>query len=241
MPCLRKKKCFAAVCFLLSAALSLSAAGSPQKPQTPAAPGPAIDDPALNRELELQLTLPERPPSPVKKVKKPGPPPKIRWFGPRVQLGYRIGQFACALAPCWYHQFSLMFYPVAFSSPRNIWWRILRFGVGMEGGGETTQERQKSWQRNHHLAGNLSIGVQYPWRVTPYLDWIITLGALHRHIYNKDLFVFAHSLGLEAGAAVYVAGSFNLATSVGWRRWVAKTEPQSMYYDTVTLNFAVGF
>lgn len=218
-----------------------TAFGGPPKKIEPRPSGPLIDDPEMNRELEVQIKLKPRPKVVKKKVKKKKPPPKYRWNGPRVQIGYRIGQFACALKPCWYHQFSIAFYPVAFSNAESMWWRVLRFGIGMEGGGETTQDRKKKWQRNHHLGGLLSIGIQYPWRVTPYLDWIFTLGAIHRHVFNKDLFHFAHSVGLEVGAAVYVAGPFNLAMSVGWRRWVMKTEPDSTYYDTVTVNFTFGF
>lgn len=199
---------------------------------------PTIDDPELDRELENQFSLPVRRLSP-KKPKAALPSP--RFHGPRFQVGYRLSQFACAVEPCWYHQFSLMFYPIAFAKPERLWLRMMRIGLGMEAGGETTQKRDRKLQRNHHMAAQISLGIQYPWRVTPYLDWVLTLGSIHRNIYNKDAFIFAFSSGLDVGGSVFIVGPLNAGLSLGWRRYVMQTKPISMYYDTFVLTLTLGF
>ena len=159
--------------------------------------------------------------------------------GPRVVLAYRLGQFACETGPCWYHQFSLMLYPIAMGDPETPAWKMIRFGIGIEGGGERTQSVGHWWQRHHHLAAVLSAGAQYPARVTPWLDFVVTLGAVHRNLYGKDLFNFAYSMGLDLGAAWFVAGPFNVNASVGWRHWVVNAKPD-IGYDTVTITAGLG-
>ena len=197
--------------------------------------GPLIpDDPGLDRALRQQLRSPA--PPRVEKLKA------LMWrYGSRMNLSYRWGKFACSVSSCAYHQFSLMFYPVAMAAPSSPYWRMLRLGIGVEGGGETTQKRERWWQRNQTLAGVLSLGVQFPYRVTPFFDFIVTMGALHRNIYNKDLFHFTHSVGLEAGVTVFAASWFGVTASLGWRRWVIKVNPKSLYYDTFTVATGVGF
>jgi hypothetical protein len=194
------------------------------------------DDPALNYALRRQM----------KKAPAPKLPLTVRlknsvWrYGPRFSAGYRLNKFACSVGDCWYHQFSIMAYPLAMASLTNPWWRLLRFGLGIEAGGETTQKRERWWQRNQSMYGVISLGMQYPHRVTPFLDFVLTLGAIHRHIYNKDLFHFAHSVGIETGAAVFIWKHFQLGASVGWRRSVIKVDPKSLYYDSFTMNVWLG-
>lgn len=205
----------------------------------PAPPRPPLieDDPALSRALRLQMKEPE-PPEMSAGERLAG----SMWrYGPRFTAGYRLGKLACSVGDCWYHQFSLMFYPLAIATMQNPWWRLVRFGLGVEGGGETEQTRQRWWQRNQTLAGVIALGLQLPHRVTPYVDFVVTMGALHRHIYNKDLFHFVHSVGLEAGAAVFVWRSFLLEASAGWRRSVVKVDPKTLYYDTFTFKIGMGF
>lgn len=200
-----------------------------------AAPKPFIqEDPGLDRALRKQL-------------KKPQPTTSERlarnmWrYGSRLNLAYRWGKFACATSSCPYHQFSLVIYPMAMAAPKGPFWRMVRLGVGLEAGGETTQSREKWWQRNQTIAGVLSLGLQYPYRVTPFVDFIVTLGAIHRNIYNKDLFHFAHSVGIEAGVTVFAASWFGVTASLGWRRWVIKVDPKDLYYDTLTFSTGIGF
>ncbi|MCD6499713.1 MAG: hypothetical protein J7M25_15585 [Deltaproteobacteria bacterium] len=188
-------------------------------------------DPAMNHALVQLLHQAHR--KPHEAWKGPGRQ------GPRAVLAYRLGQFACETRPCWYHQFSLMLYPIAMGDPETAAWKMIRFGIGIEGGGERSQTLGHWWQRHHHLAAVLSLGAQYPARVTPWIDFVVTLGAVHRNLYGKDLFNFAYSTGLEVGAAWFVAGPFNVNASVGWRHWVVNAKPD-IGYDTITITAGLG-
>ncbi len=192
------------------------------------------DDPGLDLALKQQMKTPEK--SRLEKLSD-----RMWQFGPRMTLGYRWSKSACAVSACPFHQFSLVFHPFAIAGPKNPVFRTVRLGIGIEGGGETTQTREKWWSRNHSLAAILSFGVQFPQRVTPFADFVMTLGALHRNIYNQDLFHFAHSMGIEAGVSIFPLSRLQVTAAVGWRRWVIKTDTDSLYYDSFTFITGVGF
>lgn len=192
------------------------------------------DDPGLDLALKQQMQTPEK--GMTEKLSS-----QMWGFGPRMTLGYRWSKSACAVSSCPYHQFSIVFHPIAIAALENPVLRMIRLGIGIEGGGETTQARHKWWSRNHSLAAVISIGFQFPHRVTPFLDFLMTLGALHRNIYNKDLFHFAHSLGIEGGVTVFPLSRLYITAAVGWRRWVIKTSQNSLYYDSFTFMTGIGF
>ncbi len=208
--------------------------GSPRGDEEPARPLPPIPDPDVAHDLQEQFRLP------------PARPPARPWQGPsrqgpKVLVAYRTAQFDCVTRPCWYHQAAFVLYPIALSEPEGASWKLLRLGIGLEGGGEVTQQPEHGWQRHQHLGALLSLGIQYPWRLTPFLDFVATLGAVHRNVYNKDLFEFAFSLGVEAGVSLFLVGSFHVTGTVGWRRWILDTEPTRIYYDSVTATVGLGF
>jgi len=192
------------------------------------------DDPGMDMALKEQL-------KPPKKTAGEMLDHAMWRFGSRMVVGYRWSKFACSVSSCPYHSFSLMFYPVAMAKAESPVWRMIRIGLGLEGGGETTQTREKWWMRNQVLAAVVSLGMQFPYRVTPFIDFVVALGAVHRNIYNKDLFHFTHSLGIEAGATVFPVKWLGLTATLGWRRWVIKTNPDSLYYDTFTFMTGIGF
>ena len=133
----------------------------------------------------------------------------------------------------------IMFYPTAWLDSQGFW-RALRFGIGLVAAGESTQERTKWWQHNFGLEVALALGLQYPARFTPYAEFVLGLGALHRNIYNKDFIEFAYSVGLEAGFEVYLTGHFNLGMAFGWRRSVVNSPGGSFYADSWTLSVGIG-
>jgi hypothetical protein len=158
--------------------------------------------------------------------------------GSRFRFFYRGYQFRCVDKPCLYNGVGIVAYPTAFVDSKGFW-RALRVGIGLAGAGEDTQERTKWWQHNFGIEVILAVGLQYPYIFTPYLEFLVTLGALHRNIYNKDFIDFAYSFGIEAGFEVYLTGHFNLNFSVGWRRSIVDIGEKAMYADSWT--FAVGF
>ncbi|MFH2010102.1 MAG: hypothetical protein ABI333_26125 [bacterium] len=158
--------------------------------------------------------------------------------GSRFRFYYRGYEFRCVDKPCMYNGLGIVAYPTAFLDVTGFW-RALRLGIGLAGAGESTQERTTWWQHNFGLEVILAVGLQYPYRFTPYVELLVTLGALHRNIYNKDFIDFAYSFGIEAGFEVFLTGHFNLNFSVGWRRSIVDIGAKTMFADSWT--FAVGF
>jgi len=119
--------------------------------------------------------------------------------------------------------------------------RYLRGGVGLEGGAEDTA-------RNNYVGfGVLSGGVQYPARVTPYLDFIFGAGVLRRDVLHQDLVDFAYNVGLETGLDVFFGPGLLISTTMGWRRQVFsygghdQVDSAAVYFDTFTARVGFGF
>ncbi len=161
--------------------------------------------------------------------------------GARFRLFYKSYEFLCALRSpaCLYNGMGMMFYPTAWLDLQGFW-RAVRLGIGLAAAGESKQNRTKWWQHNFGLEVVLAAGLQYPARFTPYGEFVLGLGALHRNIYNKDFIDFAYSVGFEAGFEVYLTGHFHLGASVGWRRSVVNTGGGSFYADSWTVSVGLG-
>lgn len=160
--------------------------------------------------------------------------------GAHLRLFYRGYRYHCATGLCWYNGAGLMVYPTAWISPGSGW-RILRFGIGIGGAGETSQSRERWWQHDFTLEAVLAFGLQYPWHLTPYAELLVGLGALHRNLYNSDEVFFSYSIGLEAGLEWFAWKSFNIAVSLGWRRSIVDLGRQSLYADSLTFSVGLGF
>lgn len=214
------------------------AAGAPAaRRSAPGRGGPAPDkarfvpdDPLMNHLVERWVRS---------KAQPSGWGPRRQ--GPRSFVGYRLAAFDCVVRSCWYHEAVITIYPIAMAGPDAGAARLFRLGLGLEGGGERTLDPQKSWQHHQHLAGVISFGLQYPWRVTPFVDFVATLGAVHRNLYNKDFFDFSYSLGLDFGASIFFYGRYHVTGSVGWRRWVVRSDIARLYYDSLTITAGLGF
>jgi hypothetical protein len=161
--------------------------------------------------------------------------------GARFRLFYKSFEFMCALEnpSCLYNGMGMMFYPTAWIDSTGFW-RNLRFGIGLMGAGESKQQTSRWWQHNFGLEVLLALGLQYPARFTPYAEFMLGLGAMHRNIYNKDFIDFAYSVGLEAGFEVYLTGHFNLNAAFGWRRSLVNTPGGSFYADSWTVSVGIG-
>ncbi len=192
------------------------------------------DDPAMDHLLSKAVEGKERQPLPGQWMA-----PKRR--GPGFFLGYRLAAFDCVVRPCWYHQVTLMLYPISLADPETVTGRVVRLGLGLEAGTETSQETMKWWQHHQHLGAVVSLGVQYPWRIMPFIDFVVTLGGVHRNLYNKDFFDFAYSLGFDFGGSVFVVGAFHVTGSIGWRRWVLRSDMAHVFYDSLSITAGLGF
>lgn len=161
--------------------------------------------------------------------------------GARFRLFYKGYQFLCALQnpACMYNGMGFMFYPTAWLDLTGFW-RAVRLGIGLTAAGESKQERTKWWQHNFGMEVTLALGLQYPARFTPYGEFVLGLGALHRNIYNKDFIEFAYSAGIEVGFEVYLTGHFNLGAAFGWRYSQVNTAGGSFYANSWTLSVGIG-
>lgn len=116
-----------------------------------------------------------------------------------------------------------------------VYSRYLRVGMGAVGG--------VGKPRNDVYAlGTLSAGLQWPARVTPFVEFGLGGGVTYRAMLAGQLF-WMHTLGVDAGVEVYVVGDFYVSAAAGWIRPVihGAAAGQDLYYDTFAMKFGLGF
>jgi hypothetical protein len=129
---------------------------------------------------------------------------------------------------------------------------IFRLGLSLSAGGAA---RYSAWM----FDVGLSAGVQYPWRVTPFLDVRFAVGVIGADILDHKVVSYQYRPTIEAGAEFFVAGRFHLSAAVGWSHPVyagvdanviqqminAGLKPKydviDLHYDTVTARVGLGF
>lgn len=153
--------------------------------------------------------------------------------GPRLKFGYRTFSVAdMGDVEARYHCFAIDAY---------IYSGIVRAGLGVEGGADSTP------RSNFILDGTVNLGVQYPMRITPFLEATVGFGFLRRDVLHEDLFGFIYHVGLEAGAEVFISSRFLVSAALGWRRQVFKfgenpdVEAAYVYFDSLTVKVGLGF
>jgi hypothetical protein len=193
------------------------------------------DDPGVQRAVK-NLIVEARLYKPTQKPKKKAGPTRVV----AGRLFFRMYEFKCATGPCWYESLGFMGYISGWVDlPGN--WNVLRFGIGLASGFENSQERTKWWQHNFLIEVLLAVGIQYPARVTPYLELTIGLGAMHRNLYNQDTIDFTYSVGLDAGVDVFLYKQLNIGASIGYRRSVVDVGEAKFFIDSFTFQVGLGF
>jgi hypothetical protein len=160
-------------------------------------------------------------------TRAPEEPGIAREYGPAFKLGLRRfvlpDQAATESQALWG---TLDFY---------LYSRWLRVGMGASGG--------VGRPRNDIYAlGQFSAGLQWPARVTPFAEFNAGGGLTYRAMLAGQLF-WMHTLGVDAGIEMYLAGDFFLSAAAGWMRPVihGAAAGQDLYYDTFTMKFGLGF
>jgi hypothetical protein len=201
----------------LAVLVSWPAVGGADEPGV-AAPRP--DEPAVGRSVKEHRAAPRSFWAP-------------RDRGPRLKFGYRTFSVAdMGDVEARYHCFAIDAY---------VYSGIVRAGLGVEGGADSTP------RSNFILDGTVNLGVQYPMRITPFLEATVGFGFLRRDVLHEDLFGFIYHVGLEAGAEVFISSRFLISTAVGWRRQVFKfsenpdVEAAYVYFDSFTVKVGLGF
>ena len=168
----------------------------------------------------------------------------VRHKAPAIEASYRFFQIADPYGG------SLPFHLVEIDGfPLS---RIFRLGISLSGG---AAPRYDAWL---FLVG-MSAGIQYPARVTPFLDLRLAVGVIGAHIIEKTVVSYAYAPMLEAGISVYLASRLHLTVAVGWAHPVyggvdakliqqqidagikPKYDVQAFGFDTVTVRAGLGF
>ena len=124
-----------------------------------------------------------------------------RWPTARLQLSYRYLVLADPYGGSLPFQLvQLGGYPVS---------RYLRVGLLLTAGAST---RESAWLADI----GLSVGVQYPWRVSPFLDAGFAVGLVGADIAGRKVASYEYRPTVEAGVDVFVASRFHLTIAVGW-------------------------
>jgi hypothetical protein len=129
---------------------------------------------------------------------------------------------------------------------------IFRLGVSLAGGGAP---RDSAWMFDVGLAA----GLQYPYRVTPFLDLRFHAGVVGANIVDRNVVTYEFRPVLEGGAEFFIAGGFHLTAAIGWAHTVyggvdanaiqqqvqAGLKPKfdviNLSLDTVTARVGLGF
>jgi hypothetical protein len=120
---------------------------------------------------------------------------------PRVTLAYRrfttAGLEGTSLD---FNAFELDYYPVS---------NFIRFGLDSEVG---VGSAYSAW----YATVGAVLGMQYPWRVTPFVEGRFTAGLIGASYMGQSAVSYLYVGGLEAGASFYVVSRFHLTASLGW-------------------------
>lgn len=121
---------------------------------------------------------------------------------PRVKLGYRrLTTVGLENDSIDWNGVDLEFYPVSR--------RWFRFGVGAQ---LAIGSAYGSWS----FQTGVSVGVQYPWWITPFLEGRFAAGLVGGRYEGAGVVSWIYTGGIEGGAEIYLVKRFYLTAAVGW-------------------------
>jgi hypothetical protein len=193
----------------------------------------AADEPGVEPSTEGEepgLSRPRRVSAAVSRTRTGFWAPRDR--GPRLKVGYRtfsVGEMGGRDAR--YHGAAIDVF---------VYSGIVRVGPGLEATADDTE------RDNFLIAGVINLGVQYPARLTPFLDFTWGGGVLRRDVLDQDLVDFAYHVGIEGGGELFV-GPVLVSLTLGWRRQAFRYEEndqvEAVYvtFDSFTAKVGFGF
>jgi hypothetical protein len=93
--------------------------------------------------------------------------------------------------------------------------RWVRIGIEAEvGTGKGTLDGKPSsaW----YLAAGLTAGIQYPWRVTPFVEGRFIAGFIGGDIAGQTALSYTYQGGIDSGIELYLVDRFYLSAAIGW-------------------------
>jgi hypothetical protein len=92
------------------------------------------------------------------------------------------------------------------------WFRI---GTELEIGAMTGKLMGKD-ASNFYLASGFQVGFQYPWRLTPFVDFRAAAGIIAGDAASKNAITSMWLVGLDFGVEIYLVDRSYLSASIGW-------------------------
>jgi len=172
------------------------------------------------------------------KLARVAPTPRAERPVPRVKLGYRrLTTVGLENDSIDWSGVDIEFYPVSR--------RWFRFGVAAQLG---IGNAYSSWS----FQTGVSVGVQYPWWVTPFLEGRFSAGLVGGRYEGAGVVSWIYTGGIEGGVELYLWRRFYLTASVGWAHPVFSgidtayvranpgLAPQRKDFASDTVTFRVG-
>lgn len=132
--------------------------------------------------------------------------------------------------------------------------RWIRIGLEAEAGAASTTVEDRA-TRAWYVAAGVSAGIQYPWRVTPFVEGRFAAGVLGGEIAGQSVVTYMYLGGIDAGIELYLFSRFYLSAALGWVRPAyrgvdvayARAHPmaapayETITTDSFTFKLGVGF
>jgi hypothetical protein len=148
------------------------------------------------------------------------PAPVIIKRGPRFKFTYNTFNFLGRAHLC-----SLELFPLSW---------YIRLGLLTQAG----SRRYKYLPHTDFIfKESILIGLQYPARVTPFMDFVLGLGLLHVKRMQQGVNHFIHSLGLDFGLETFFSERILLSLVIGYVRHIYN----DVYQDSLNFKVGLGF
>jgi hypothetical protein len=209
-----------------------------------ASPAWAVDDPRGDDDPKLARATPpasdDNHDDPKLAREAAPPPPRARREHPvpRVKLAFRqLVAAGLEGGNLTFNGVSLDYYPSS---------GIFRFGIDTEVG---LGDRYDAW----YLTTGAVVGLQYPARVTPFVDGRFVAGLIGGSALGQTVVSYMYTGGIDSGIELYIAGRFYLTAAIGWAHPVysgidiaytranPKLAPHRKEFADDSFTFKIGF
>lgn len=139
-------------------------------------------------------------------------PPPPRHPAPFMKIGYRrlgLKNLDTTADDFSVNAFELDLYPVSRDYLRVGSELVIGAASGILDGHSTT---------NWYTTSGWSLGFQYPWRVTPFVDFRFAAGLLGGEVAGKTAITWTWQVGLEGGIELYIVDRTFVSVGFGWVR-----------------------
>lgn len=189
--------------------------------------------PSFENEITVRTAIERTPPPPLTYKGERAPPDRSALFS----LSYRHFSIVDGLdrRQNW-HMLGLEITPL-----RNYARLNLVTEIGFEGG-EAAANGDKG---DFFLVESVGIGVQYPFWVTPFIEFQVGFGVGRTELFERNDLALMFNTGLFVGAQWAMAKGVYLMSAVGWARPhiipVGTSFAEAIFFNRATFKVGVGF